>query len=859
MSGPTDRRRATAMRRGATLAALATLMALAGCGGGGGGGTTGAPPAPPPAPSAPTPPPPAPNNAAPVLSSGTMASAWVGATGTVYTARAADADGQSVTYAISGRDAALFTIDATSGALRFKTAPAAANAYELTVTASDGSQSDSRELSVVVAADTGTRPMRWTNARWGGGGYVSGIEFHPAVQGLAYARTDVGGLYRRDPGSTTWVPLNDHFGRDDADSQGIASVALDPNDGNKVVIATGMYLPDWGRAATIFRSSDRGRTWQRTPLTLKMGGNSDGRGTGERLVVDPHLGSVLLLGTFQDGLYRSSDGGASWAPVPGFAPRATTFVVFDRSSGRAGAPTPVGYAGVATTSGPSLYRSTDAGTTWSAVPGGPGGLMPLQGTLAGDGQLYLSYGNGLGPNGVTDGAVWKLDTRTLTWRNITPSVPNPAGIAFGYGGIAVSASHPQLVVVATLDRWAIGDDVYRSTDGGLTWTALAARSTRTAPRHAWITASEGGTLANGRLGHWMTDVAIDPFDDGHAMFNTGGGIWETTNLKATALDWLPGVDGLEETCITSLVSPRKGAQVLATMGDVGGIRYGSNDFSDNSGHFPSHVSGLSVDVAELEPDVVVYASYRSWNQGGAYLSRDNGITWAAMAARPAGTAQDDNGLIAISAKATSMVWVPAGARAFHSADGGRSWHASGGYPLAGAGFSADFPRPVADRAVDGAFYTYDVAEGRLLESTDGGKTFSATASGLDKLPPWAAQHRLLSVPGGKRRDLWLATPTGLRHFDGPGAAPVKVAGVDLAVAVGYGAPAPGQAYPALFLAGSVNGLYGLWRSDDKAASWVRISDATHQFGAVNWITGDARQFGRVYLGTGCRGVMVGDR
>ncbi|WP_423600079.1 WD40/YVTN/BNR-like repeat-containing protein [Roseateles sp. MS654] len=706
------------------------------------------------------------------------------------------------------------------------------------------------------AADTTPRPMTWTQARWGGGGYVTGVMFHPALRGLAYARTDVGGLYRRDPGSTAWIPLNDDLGRADADLQGVFSMAVDPADPDKVYIATGMYLPDWAHLAAVFRSTDRGATWQRTDLPIRLGGNSDGRGAGERLAVDPLLGSVLFLGTNQDGLYKSTDSGATWTKVPGFAPSSVSFVMFDPGNRAPGSATPTLYAGIASTTGSTLYHSTDGGANWTAISGGPSGLMPQRAALASDGQLYVTYGNGPGPNGVTNGAVWKLDTGTLAWRNVTPSVPNPSGIAFGYAGVSVSKANPRQVIVSTLDRWSMGDDLYRSSDGGLTWTALAASSKRTADRHAWMTALEGGSL-DGRVGHWITDVQIDPFDPDHALYNTGAGIWETGNLTAATLNWTPGVDGLEETCITGMVSPREGAHLMATMGDVGGVRY-DTDFSDNRGYFPSHSSGTSVDVAEQDPNVAVYTAFKSGSAAGGFLSRDNGVSWSPMSASPVPASQSDPGLIAISAKGTAIVWVPARASASYSIDGGKTWTASTGYPTATDGFSADFPRPVADRAVDGVFYTYDSATGRLLESADNGKTFTAIATGLDVLPSYAATHRLVSIPGAKRRDLWLATPNGLTHVDGVSAAPSKVAGVDVAYALGYGAPAAGQTYPALYLAGTVKGSYGLWRSDDRAATWTRLSDARHQFGSVGWITGDARIPGRVYLGTGCRGVIVGD-
>jgi hypothetical protein len=43
----------------------------------------------------------------------------------------------------------------------------------------------------------------------GGGGFTPGIVFNPTVKGLAYARTDIGGLYRLNP-DDSWTPLQNY-------------------------------------------------------------------------------------------------------------------------------------------------------------------------------------------------------------------------------------------------------------------------------------------------------------------------------------------------------------------------------------------------------------------------------------------------------------------------------------------------------------------------------------------------------------------------------------------------------------------------------------------------------------------------
>jgi hypothetical protein len=69
---------------------------------------------------------------------------------------------------------------------------------------------------------------------------------------------------------------------------------------------------------------------------------------------------------------------------------------------------------------------------------------------------------------------------------------------------------------------------------------------------------------------------------------------------------------------------------------------------------------------------------------------------------------------------------------------------------------------------------------------------------------------------------------------------------------------PSRGSPALFLAGAVGGVRGIFRSDDAARSFVRITDDRHQWGLVLHLTGDPKVHGRVYVGTHGRGTLYGD-
>ncbi len=825
-------------------AVIGLTAPLAGCGGGGGasgGGGAGT--------TTPS------NTVPPVFTSAPQVSVYSGATGTVYTAAATDSAGGTITYSLSGTDAANFTINSATGTVSFVSppsysAPSNANAdnnYQIAVTATDGSAATTLNVSVLVTYPTTNTSYTFANAPWGGGGFISGLIYHPKTPNLLYARTDVGGAYRWNPGTSTWTPLNDDLGRDDSQLTGVLSLALDPNDSSKVYLATGQYIASWARTAAILRSSDQGATWSRTELPIDLGGNSDGRNTGERLAVDPNDGAILFLGTSQNGLYASSDSGVTWAQLPSFNSSAsTTFVLFDPSTSTLGHPTQTIYVGVNTTSGTSLYTSTNGGTSWSAVPGQPSGLIAMRAVLDGKGSLYVTYSNALGPNGITSGAVYKLNVASNSWSNISPVVPGAASAdTFGYDGVSVDRQNPNTLIVSSLDRWNYGDTIWRSTDGGATWTSLKTNSSFAAPNNPWLTAYSGGKLG---MPFWMSDVEIDPFNSANAVFNSGFGLYATSSLNASSVNWSFNDAGIEETVQTSVTSGLSGAHLLMTQGDVGGGRYTTLSVSDNQGFFSNpNTSNSFVDEATQNPNYVVRTAASPTTKG--YISADNGVTWTALGSTPV-TAGNDPAHLIFSANASSLVWAPNNQGAYYSADKGASWVASTGYPS----YSGQYFPPSADRAVDGIFYVYDFTAGAIYQSADGGKTFTSILTGL---PTWNG-GQVISIPW-KQRDLWIPTTAGLYHVDGVNGAPTKVAGVSKAYLLSYGAPAPGQSYPSLYLWGNISGTDGVYRSDDEGLTWARINDAKHQYGYINSLSGDPRVYGRVYLGTGGRGTIVGNR
>ncbi|GLV73609.1 xyloglucanase [Streptomyces hygroscopicus] len=721
----------------------------------------------------------------------------------------------------------------------------------------------------------------WKNVRVDGGGFVPGIVFNRKEKNLAYARTDIGGAYRWDQPGKRWVPLLDSLDWDHWGWTGVVSLASDPVDPDKVYVAAGTYTNSWdpGNGA-VLRSSDRGASWRSTTLPFKLGGNMPGRGMGERLAVDPNKNSVLYLGAPSgNGLWRSTDSGVTWSKVTAFPnpgsyvqdPSDTSgylsdnqgvvWVTFDERTGTSGGATKTIYVGVADQDN-TVYRSTDAGATWSRVAGQPTGYLSHKGVLdSKNGCLYLTTSDKGGPYDGEKGQVWRYTTATGEWKNISPMAD--ADTYFGYSGLTVDRARPGTLMVTGYSSWWPDTQIFRSTDSGATWTRAwdftsypnrSFRYTQDISSVPWLTfgTNPSPPEVTPKLG-WMTEaLEIDPFDSNRMMYGTGATVYGTENLSnwdtGGKITITPMVKGLEETAVNDLVSPPAGAPLLSALGDIGGFRHTDPDAVPAKMYAsPTFTTTTSLDYAETNPNTVV----RVGNNDSApriAFSTDNGANWW-QGSEPSGVT--GGGTVAAAADGSGFVWAPEGTSAvYHTTGFATSWSASSGIP-AGAVVESDRKNPRK-------FYGFKA--GTFYVSTDGGATFTARASsGL----PADGPVRFKALPGAEG-DIWLAGGSasgayGLWHSTDSGATFTKLSGVQQADTIGFGKAAPGASYQALYTSAKIGGVRGIFRSTDAGASWTRINDDAHQWGWTGAaITGDPRVYGRVYVSTNGRGILRGD-
>jgi xyloglucan-specific exo-beta-1,4-glucanase len=727
-------------------------------------------------------------------------------------------------------------------------------------------------LTLLAAAAPALAAFEWSNVRiGGGGGFVPGIVFHPKTKGVAYARTDIGGLYRWNS-DDSWTAVTDSLAQHaNWNTWGIDALALDPQNANLVYAAAGMYTNDWDpNNGAIIKSTDKGETWSVTTLPFKVGGNMPGRGMGERLAVDPKNSNIIYFGARSgNGLWKSTDAGKTFSKVTSFTnvgtyiqnPSDTTgygndiqglaFVTFDSTSALTSGATSRIFVGTADNITASVYVSEDAGATFKPLAGQPGKYFPHKAVLQpAEKALYLSYADGTGPYDGTQGAVWRYDIAAATWKDITPV--SGTALTFGFGGLSVDLQKPGTLIVATLNSWWPDAQIYRSTDSGATWSVLWEWTaypemnkyySMDVSKAPWI--KSGYLDVDSKWLGWMIEsLEINPLDSDHWLYGTGmtvfGGHdltkWDTVhNVSIHSL-----ADGIEEYAVQNVDSAPGGSELLIAIGDESGYTFKSaadlNTAPKTVWALPTWATSINSDYAGNKVANVV----RVGNTPGTpqvALSTDGGVTWAASSATDTTKA---DGTVAYSADASVIVWSTGTSGVVRSA-GGATFSAVASLP-SGAVIASD------KRDAD---YFYAGSGANFYVSSNAGSTF-ARAGALSG----ATAIRHIAVHPIKAGEVFVATNVGIFRSTDSGASFTKLAGSltnTFQIALGLGSGSNWS----LYAAGTGSAGPRIYGTANLGATWTDIQGDAQGFGAIDSarLAGSGNVAGQVYVGTNGRGVF----
>jgi hypothetical protein len=747
-----------------------------------------------------------------------------------------------------------------------------------------GTSSPVATAGPVMAATVGSATA-YTSVKWGGGGYVTGLIYHPTSYNVMYARTDIGGAYRWNGGGS-WTPITDGIGFNAGEGafHGVESIALDPTNDNKVYLVTGMYSHDWqgnpinGR---IYVSGDRGNTWSHYDLPFPVGGNENARAVGERLKLDPTNPSTMFYASRTAGLWKSTNSGQTWTQT-GLsskvlsaseiqslgAPVGVEQIIFDNSNVGGGGTTWIMYAAIAPdyvqkaglTS--TLYKSTNGGYSWTpvSVPSNVSGYYVPHAVRTSDGNYYIAFNKNAGQGAGGPGYLYRFGGVTFgeTWTQLATTTQG------GYGGVSVYGNGSTArIALAVTGTWSAGQPVVQLSDnGGATWREIA----------------DGMTHWGGGYRGWVDDIEIDPTNKDHIMHIHGGGVWETWNASAASPSWDAPINNLEETATLAIVTPPAGAsyKFVNSAGDIG--TWVQTDLAATPTKAPTNAwsNGNAADVLWSDPTYIVSAGV--FNSNGAAFgswSGDGGNSWSNFATLPAGASSNTaESASIVTPYRNNAIWAPANSVPSYTTNNGASWTSTNLPALAGVGLNRGY-RLAVDRRNPNKVYAYDSGgaswgtAGKVYVSTDGGHNFTLSQGSVSaNLAPNAWYATSLAVNPNVEGDLWLADGNAVYHSTNSGASWTKLSGFGTiagsgstgqlqgASVVALGKAQTGSSYSAaVYVVGARNGVWGVYHSDDGGATWARFNDDAHQYGGIGVMVADWSTYGRIYFsGTG-RGLI----
>jgi photosystem II stability/assembly factor-like uncharacterized protein len=271
--------------------------------------------------------------------------------------------------------------------------------------------------------------------------------------------------------TTTWTPIGPRpiTGSGMNNSGRLNSIAIHPTDPNIIYIG--------GAQGGVWKTTDGGATW--TPLTdsqcsLAMGS----------VALDPVNPEIVYAGTGEQnfsgdsyygcGVLKSVNGGQSWTEVgrsvitsAGTRRPRISRVVVDKFT----ANTAAAIVFAATDAG--LFRSASAGATWAQTGGPIGAVTDIVADTSNTGVFYAANGELSGPS---RNGVYKTTDGGVTWTQVFQQA-NAGRI-----NLAISASSPQTVYAAVEDAHNGGSadgallGIWVTTDGGGSWTPRTATS-----------------------------------------------------------------------------------------------------------------------------------------------------------------------------------------------------------------------------------------------------------------------------------------------------------------------------------------------------------------------------------------------
>ncbi|MBE6023382.1 MAG: endoglucanase [Cellulosilyticum sp.] len=471
----------------------------------------------------------------------------------------------------------------------------------------------------------------------------------------------------------------------------------------------------------------------------------------------------------------------------------------------------------------------------------------------------------------------------------------------GFSGISSCNKVPGLLVCSTICRKTKGKDtdvVYLSYDYGTNWEVILYDLSigNLTFKAAYMKPQYNG---NQSILHWLSDVKINPFNPEEMWFNSGTGVFKSEKLMSEERSFHDQCDGIEETVHLNLYSPPAGkVQLIDILGDLGGFAFTDldkpceNSFADEEGN--RYITCINADYSDVYPECVIVTPRGNWTgktKGGLILSEDQCKTFRRLEMPYGITDQIDerlreiekpnvnSGWVALSPDCKHIVWSIADnwmelpmSLVVYSEDGGKNFKKSQIYDRDGKLLEEGCLKVFSDRKVNHLMYGFG-SESDFYISHDGGATFKAyevpetfpkvhfgliDCANPVEVRADAGKSGIFYMALGEH-GLWKMT---YREEEDCLTLCKLSKEEDVVNHLGLGVLRVDGDYlkedKALYISGTIEGVYGFYRSLDDGKNWTRLNTEKQMFGDINSIEGDSRCFGRFFIATGSVGVLYGE-
>lgn len=369
-------------------------------------------------------------------------------------------------------------------------------------------------------------------------GRISHIAVHPGDKQSWYVGVASGGVWKTTNAGTTWTPVFQNEG-----AYSVGSVVIDQKNPSTVWVGSGeannQRSVGWGDG--IYRSDDGGRTWRNMGLKT-----SEHIG---RIVIDPRDSDVVFAAAYgplwtsggERGLYKTEDGGKTWAKVLEISENTgISDVAMDPNDPDvllAVAHQRRRHTWTLIHGGPEsgLHKSTDGGQTWrrvrEGIPGGDMGRIVIAFSPAKAGLVYAKMEPATGGVAIfasaDSGDSWErrgaVQAQPMYYKNIHPDPKNA-----------------ERLYVPSVQSFI-------SNDGGRTFVTIGERAKHVDNHYIWIDpdntdhlleGSDGGLYESwdrGRLWRHFTNLSVTQFynvdvDNASPIYNIFGGTQDNSTL-----------------------------------------------------------------------------------------------------------------------------------------------------------------------------------------------------------------------------------------------------------------------------------------------------------------------------------------